>query len=111
MGVPPSSANCLEGAPFLLLLLGAELILVPRPAAGIIANTFIAGCQYTPRKLRLLRPDFAFAVNFLPVGRCLLADSSRSTADNPSGVSELSVVPKWELWPRSCDNHLVNPVL
>ncbi len=46
MGVPPSSVNCLEGAAFLLFGLGADAMRVPRPAAGIITTTFIAGCKY-----------------------------------------------------------------
>src|SRR5580658_7503207 len=49
MGVPASSANCLDGAMFFVRALGAELMRVPRPAAGIITTTFMAGCQYTGR--------------------------------------------------------------
>src|ERR1700676_30313 len=47
IGVPPSSVNCLLAAGFLPLALGAETMRVPRPAAGMIATTFIAGCKYT----------------------------------------------------------------
>src|SRR5579863_6243313 len=47
IGVPPSSVNCLLAEGFLPRALGAECMRVPRPAAGIIATTFIAGCKYT----------------------------------------------------------------
>src|SRR2546422_7600292 len=46
MGVPPSSVNCLEAACFLPFALGADVMRVPRPAAGMITTTFIAGDQY-----------------------------------------------------------------
>src|SRR5580700_4577921 len=49
IGVPASSANCLDGARFLVLAREAGLMRVPRPAAGIITTTFMAGCQYTSR--------------------------------------------------------------
>src|SRR5712692_784334 len=47
MGVPPSSVNCLEAEGFLPFALGANVMRVPRPAAGMITTTFIAGCKYT----------------------------------------------------------------
>src|SRR5271170_4010214 len=47
MGVPPSSVNCLVVVGFLPFALGAEAMRVPKPAAGMITNTFIAGCKYT----------------------------------------------------------------
>src|SRR5208282_6864916 len=47
MGVPPSSVNCLVAAGFFTLAPGAEAMRVPKPAAGIITTTFIAGCKYT----------------------------------------------------------------
>src|SRR5579864_5008893 len=47
MGVPASSVNCLEGCAFLSFVLGTGAIRVPKPAAGIMATTFMAGCQYT----------------------------------------------------------------
>src|SRR5208283_5488831 len=47
IGVPPSSVNCLLAAGFLPRAPGAEAMRVPRPAAGMIATTFIAGCKYT----------------------------------------------------------------
>src|ERR1700680_2791845 len=47
MGVPPSSVNCLVAAGFFPLAPGADDMRVPKPAAGIITTTFIAGCKYT----------------------------------------------------------------
>src|ERR1700730_7755618 len=49
MGVPPSSENCLEAASFFPFASEAGLMRVPRPAAGIMATTFIAGCKDTRR--------------------------------------------------------------
>src|SRR5215472_7208130 len=45
MGVPPSSVNCFAGADFRVLLLGA--MRVPKPAAGMMTSTFMAGDKYT----------------------------------------------------------------
>src|SRR5690349_11516936 len=42
MGVPLISKNCFEGTPFL----PGGTIRVPRPAAGMIAITFIKGQKY-----------------------------------------------------------------
>src|ERR1035438_3288834 len=53
MGVPASSVNCLEGWGFFVFAsraLGMGAIRVPRPAAGIITITFMAGCKYTRRR-------------------------------------------------------------
>src|SRR5256885_7997898 len=47
IGTPSSSVNCLDGADFFPLELGAEAIRVPRPAAGMMTTTFIEGDQYT----------------------------------------------------------------
>src|SRR5579864_1354405 len=50
MGVPASSVNCLDGCGFLVFAsnaLGMGAMRVPRPAAGIITITFMAGCKYT----------------------------------------------------------------
>src|ERR1035441_6168287 len=50
MGVPARSLNCFEGCGFLVLAsmaLGMGAMRVPRPAAGIMTITFIAGCKYT----------------------------------------------------------------
>ena len=50
IGVPPSSENCLEGGAFFCLTLAPADIgamRVPRPAAGMITTTFIAGSKYT----------------------------------------------------------------
>src|ERR1700677_4081656 len=47
IGTPPSSVNCLVAAGFLLLPRESETIRVPKPAAGTITTTFIAGCKYT----------------------------------------------------------------
>src|SRR5271169_4865535 len=50
MGVPDSSLNCFEGWGFFVfasLALGMGAMRVPKPAAGIITITFIAGCKYT----------------------------------------------------------------
>src|ERR1700683_3911237 len=51
MGVPASAVNCLEGCGLVFALgskaLGMGAMRVPRPAAGIITITFIAGCKYT----------------------------------------------------------------
>src|SRR5262252_4261710 len=55
IGVPLSSVNCFEGWVFFSLAsLATETgaIRVPNPAAGMITNTFIAGCQYTSAKVR-----------------------------------------------------------
>src|SRR6266851_6839576 len=49
IGVPPSSVNCFEGDAFCLPFAPADTgaMRVPRPAAGIMTITFIAGCKYT----------------------------------------------------------------
>src|ERR1700683_1303536 len=49
IGVPPSSVNCLEGDALRLPLAptGTGTMRVPRPAAGMITTTFIAGSKYT----------------------------------------------------------------
>src|ERR1700722_5407146 len=50
MGVPASSVNCLEGWGFFVFAsraLGMGAMRVPRPAAGMITITFMAGCKYT----------------------------------------------------------------
>src|SRR5713101_614221 len=49
IGSPPKSVNCLDGADFLPLscALGTGAMRVPRPAAGMITTTFMAGCNYT----------------------------------------------------------------
>ena len=50
IGLPPSSVNCFEGGAFFGLSLAPTSIgamRVPRPAAGIMTVTFIAGCKYT----------------------------------------------------------------
>ncbi len=44
--MPPSSVNCLEAEGFLPFALGANVMRVPRPAAGMMTTTFIAGCKY-----------------------------------------------------------------
>src|SRR5262252_10029153 len=55
IGVPLSSVNCFEGWDFFSfasLATETGAIRVPNPAAGMITNTFIAGCQYTSAKVR-----------------------------------------------------------
>jgi hypothetical protein len=47
IGVPPISENCFDAAGFLLLASDACAMRVPKPAAGIMTKTFIAGCKYT----------------------------------------------------------------
>src|SRR5580693_1278139 len=50
IGVPPSSVNCFEGSALFCLPIaptGIGPMRVPRPAAGMITNTFIAGSKYT----------------------------------------------------------------
>src|SRR5579864_8725908 len=50
IGVPPSSVNCFDGGVFFCRPLappGIGAMRVPRPAAGMITMTFMAGCKYT----------------------------------------------------------------
>src|SRR6266852_5592385 len=46
IGVPPNSENCLDAAGFLFLASEAGAMRVPRPAAGMMTTTFMAGCKY-----------------------------------------------------------------
>src|SRR5580700_3139698 len=46
MGVPPSSVNCFEDASFFVLALGADVMRVPRPAAGMMTTTFMRAQVY-----------------------------------------------------------------
>src|SRR5436190_4763623 len=50
IGVPPSSVNCLDATGFFPFDSGADAMRVPRPAAGMMATTFMAGCKYTRRQ-------------------------------------------------------------
>src|SRR5579864_6304454 len=50
MGVPARSVNCFDGCGFRVFAsraLGMGAMRVPRPAAGIMTITFMAGCKYT----------------------------------------------------------------
>src|SRR5438477_7632748 len=69
IGVPPSSENCLEAVDFLVFMSEPGAMRVPKPAAGIMATTFIAGCKYTGwreavQMLCLCESSFSFGSQF-----------------------------------------------
>jgi hypothetical protein len=76
MGLPPSSVNCLEAAGFFVLDPAAGIIRVPRPAAGMMTNTFIAGVSiraaYSLLQISNLKP-FGYANFAAPAGNYFLA--------------------------------------
>lgn len=93
IGTPPSSVNCLVDAGFLLWVRGAEAIRVPKPAAGTITITFIAGCKYTrvraavqigPRGL-IVFPHTGFALPTFcsDLGNLLAVDTTSSKPRHP----------------------------
>src|SRR5437868_4282066 len=75
MGLPPSSVNCLEAAGFFVLDPAAGIIRVPRPAAGMMTNTFIAGVSiraaYSLLQISNLKP-FGYANFAAPAGNLFL---------------------------------------
>src|SRR5580692_13015127 len=92
IGTPPSSVNCLV-AVGLALARGAETMRVPKPAAGTITTTFIAGCKYT-RVWAAVQIGFAL-VNFTSLtGFTLAAFCSSSGIVFPSlaqGVGDRTI--------------------
>src|ERR1035441_2195686 len=89
MGVPASSVNCLEGWGFFVFAsraLGMGAIRVPRPAAGIITITFMAGGKYTRRRRE--------SSNRLLGGRAKRGESSGVVGKNrtPAGLANCRAV-------------------
>src|ERR1035438_5042228 len=50
MGTPPSSLNCLVGGFFLTFAPDSDAMRVPRPAAGMMTNTFIGAISIVQTK-------------------------------------------------------------
>src|SRR2546428_13889020 len=77
IGVPLSSVNCLEATGFFPFASGADAMRVPRPAAGMMATTFMAGCKYTrrqePVQIRVTKGDVTLIVEKARGGKLALA--------------------------------------
>ena len=108
IGTPPSSVNCLVDAGFLPLVRGAEAIRVPKPAAGTITITFIAGCKYTraraavqiasPSPEHRSRTGFTLTIFCSDLGTLFPTNgmSRRPHRSKPSPLNNLHLAMPWQ---------------